>query len=115
MYVDESGCLKLNDDRYYVITGVIIHEHEIQNIEQEIEKYKLTNFGKCDLEIHAYNIWNGKGPFSKIGHSDRKLWMRNLYKAIHLFPVTVIGIIIDKFKMNTNTFINWNLLKTVWT
>lgn len=106
MYVDESGCLKSNDDRYYVISGVIIHEYEIQSIEQEIGKYKLTNFGKCDLEIHAYHIWNGKGQFSEIDHNDRKLCMRNLYKAINLFPVTIIGIIIDKFKMNASNFIN---------
>jgi hypothetical protein len=98
-----------------VITGVIIHESDVQDLERQIEKYKLTNFEKCDIEIHAFQMWNGSGEFEIYHVSQRKLHLRNLYKAINLFPIAIIGVVIDKIKMNSPNFINWNLLKTSWT
>lgn len=115
MYVDESGKIKPKVGKFYGIAGVIIHELDIQDIGEEVKKYKLANFGKHDIEIHTYHMWNGEGDFKIFHISERKIHLRNLYKAINLFPITIIGVIIDKVKMNSPRFIDWSVLKAAWT
>lgn len=44
MYVDEMGCMDLKSGRYYVITGVIVHESQLNYIESQIKKFKEENF-----------------------------------------------------------------------
>jgi hypothetical protein len=117
MYVDDSGSLTLSAKAgpYYVLSGIIIHEIHLQEIEKKLRKYKTNNFvGKyANDEVHVYNIANRKDNFNDIDCQTRTLLLRNLYNTINEMPITIICVAIDKHQMQ-NSFSDWKPLASAW-
>ena len=70
MYVDESGNYvhSKRGGHYYVLSGIIIHELDLAQIERRVREYR-ERVRSCDYEgaeLHTYNIVNFQGPFSDI-------------------------------------------------
>lgn len=64
--MDDSGSPSVKDvTSYYVISGVIIHENYITQMERKVQQYKSLNFiGKyMDAEIHVHDIYESTQIF----------------------------------------------------
>ena len=101
MYVDDSGSPDLKDrSGYYVISGVIIHELHIRNIEVETQYYKENNFGKYNnCEIHVSDIFNETREFKGIEPVEKYKILDSLYDFIEKLEMTVISVGIDKVEI----------------
>ena len=56
MYIDESGAtipLSQGGKKFLVLTGCIIHEEKIQNIEEQFRQIKHTYYQNYDIEIKS--------------------------------------------------------------
>ena len=85
---------------YYVISGVIIHELYIREIEVETQNYKIQNFGKYnDCEIHVHDIFKGTREFESIGIVEKYKILDSLYDFIKTLKMTVISVGIDKVEL----------------
>ena len=69
MYVDESGNYVHSKRHYYVLSGIIIHELDLAQIERRVREYTEEYFhGDYEgAELHTYDIVNFQGPFSRGG------------------------------------------------
>lgn len=117
MYVDESGCTDLSTGKYFVISGVIINECNLDYIQLEISNYKHLYFiNECQgAEIHIYDIWQGRPPFDKIDITTKKTLLNNLYILLFNLPFTIVSVVIDKQLMLSGNYINWKVNKASWT
>lgn len=96
MYVDESGNYvhSKRGGHYYVLSGVIIHELDLAEIERRIREYEGIYFHgdyEC-AELHTYDIVNFQGPFSDIDPVTQLVLLDNLYNMIHEMPITIITV-----------------------
>ena len=71
LYVDGSGQTKIKPNRqnngWYILSGVIVHEGDWRDIEKNLAEVKKEAFPEQnpeDLELHAYSIWNNHGFFA---------------------------------------------------
>lgn len=117
MYVDESGNTDLKPGRFYVISGIIVHQSKIDYIETEISNYRSTYFkGKyTTTEIHIHKIWQGKEPFQGIDPNTKHFLLNKLYQLINTLPFTAVSVVINKLLMRTGNYVNWNATKACWT
>ena len=67
LYVDGSGQTKIKRDRqnngWYILSGVIVHEGDWRDIEKNLAEVKKEAFPEQDpedVELHAYSIWNNQ-------------------------------------------------------
>jgi len=102
IYIDESG--KCNDPNaeYFVLSSIIINEHDWQKLDNEITKIKINYFSDInpdDIELHSTDIHHGNKTFKNISESDRLNIFLDIAKAIHNNNVSLISIIIDKNKI----------------
>lgn len=105
MYIDESGDtipLSQNGKKFLVLTGCIIHENDIPNIEKELRSIKQTFFQNPDIEIKS-NFLRYANPDLKES-SPLKLNDRDKYDELEEkitsflkeIPTTIFSIVIDK-------------------
>lgn len=102
MYVDDSGNPSANDgSKHYVISGVIVHERDLFQMEKNVQAYKRKHFVGAygDAEIHVHEIYKGKGKFSSLTLQKKYELLDALYDTIRLLPITVISVGIDKQQM----------------
>lgn len=115
--MDDSGSpLSKDNSAYYVISGVIIHESNIQDVEQFIREYKAANFmgDYASAEIHVHDIYKSKPPFSSLTLEKKYDVLDNLYKLIEELPICVISVGIDKVELVQN-YSHWNVFNAAWT
>jgi hypothetical protein len=115
MYVDDSGSHDLNGGIFYVLSGIIIHEIHLQEIEKKVRDYKINNFvGKyANDEVHVYEIVNRSENFIGIDSQTRTNLLQNLYNTINEMPITIISVGIHKHKISTS-FPDWKTLDSAW-
>lgn len=105
MYIDESGDtipLSLNGKKFLVVTGCIIHESDIQNIESRLRKIKKSFYQNPDIEIKS-NFLRYANP-DVTPSSPLKLNAREKYNELEAamtsflkeIPVTLYSVVIDK-------------------
>jgi hypothetical protein len=118
MYVDDSGSPNAKDDtKFYVITGAIVHETDLNQIEGMIQHYKKENFNLpeyLDAEIHVHDIYKGQREFRTLTKEKKYALLDSLYDTIRLLPVTLISVGINKETMNS-TMPNWSIFTAAWT
>lgn len=117
MYVDESGSTGLRFGRYFVISGIIVNENNLDDISIAITNYRLQNFKNeyKNAEIHIYNIWQNKIPFNRINFEMKKTLLDKLYSRLSELPFVVVSVVIDKRLILANPLNNWNVKKASWT
>lgn len=103
MYVDESGDVGLtgSPSRYFILTGVILHELRWQPyIEQILEfRRRMKNaFGlRMREEIHASKFLTKPGELQRIKRNDRLTILRFFAAELASMPdINIINIVIDK-------------------
>lgn len=116
MFVDESGCTDLRSGPYFVISGIIVNESDLDFISQQISNFKSQYFINeyTNGEIHIHHIWAGKRPFEKVDKTTKILLLNNLYSLLYQLPFSVISVVIDKKLMLSGDYVNWNVTKASW-
>ena len=101
MYVDESGTESVYDKtQFFVTSGVIFHENQLELMKQEIINYTSTYFtGSLEgAEIHLQQMFKGKGKFFGLNLTQKIALLDPLYSTIAGIPFIAIAIAIDKQK-----------------
>ena len=117
MYVDDSGSPSLKDNSsYYVISGVIVHEIDINQMERKVQQYKSLNFisGYKDAEIHAHDIYKSQRKFSELTRPRKYEIFDNLYSLINTLPITIISVGISKVRL-LKSHPDWDIFSAAWT
>ena len=94
MFVDDSGDTRpyragQRGGSVHILSGLIVHERGLRGARESIGNAKRGLFAGSDpesWELHAYDVWNGKGDFLE---EDRSL---NLEKKKEVFSRAVEGI-----------------------
>ena len=118
MYVDESGVEEITDDtKYFVTSGVIIHENSLADMKEKISEFKNKKFlGNLeDAEIHVHEIFKGKKEFYGLTPVQIKEILDELYNTITKIPFSTISVVIDKPKLKDSEFKDWDILETGYT
>ena len=76
MFVDDSGDTRpyragQRGGTVHILSGLIVHERDLQGARESINDAKRGLFagsGPESWELHAYDVWNGKGDFSGENH-----------------------------------------------
>jgi hypothetical protein len=117
MYVDDSGSPSVKDNTsYYVISGVIVHEIDINQMERKVQQYKSLNFirGYEDAEIHVHDIYKGQRKFSELTLPRKHEILNNLYSLINTLPITIISVGISKVRL-LHSHPDWDVFNAAWT
>jgi hypothetical protein len=104
-YIDESGDTatpEANGKKYLVLTGAVIDEKDIQNIDKKLRKIKNQFFQNPNIEIKS-NFLRYANPDVK-GNSPLKLALRSKYDELEsaaadflkTIPVEVITVVLNK-------------------
>ncbi len=103
MYVDESGDTGLGNSptRYFVLSGVIIHELQWRIVLDRIVDFRRRMKNKFTLklreEIHAAHMLNSPGELVRIPRNDRLTILRHFADEIASLPsISIINIVVDK-------------------
>ena len=103
MYVDESGDCGLSDSptRYYVLTGLIIHELRWLTYLNELIAFRRKlnqQYGlKLREEFHAFNMISNPGNLIRIKRHDRLKIVRTFVNFIAgLTDINLINVVVDK-------------------
>ena len=118
MYVDESGVEEENDEtKYFVVSGVIFHENDLEELKQKITKLSWQEFPEKfrGNEIHIHDIFRGKKDFEKIDESEIKSLLTKIYELINSLEFSIISVAIDKPQLLDSRFSNWSVLETAYT
>ncbi|EKD79784.1 MAG: hypothetical protein ACD_40C00300G0002 [uncultured bacterium] len=107
MYVDESGDttpLTQGGKKFLVLTGAIIHEKDVLDVEKKFRAIKQDYYQDPDVEIKS-NFLRYANPDitydSPIKLHDREKYNQlesEITKLLQTIPTTVISIVIDKAK-----------------
>jgi hypothetical protein len=117
MYVDESGdCGLVNSPtRYFVLSGLVVHELRWQIYLEELIKFRQQLKQKYGLrlreEFHAAALINHPGVLVRIKRNDRLTMIREYADFIaSLKDINLINIVIDKEKKPSG----FEVFSTAW-
>ena len=103
MYVDESGDVGLNGSptRYFVLTGVVIHELRWKQTQEELLQFRRDLKLKFGLrlrdEIHASPLISRPGDLARIPKQHRLEILRRYADKLASMPhVSLINVVVDK-------------------
>jgi hypothetical protein len=103
MYVDESGDAGLvnSPTRYFVLSGLVIHELRWSEYLNELIKFRRYLSEKYTLrlreEIHASAFINNPGPLVRIKRHDRLAILREYAdQLVSMRDFSIINIVVDK-------------------
>lgn len=110
MYVDESGNPKIKpgstDERYYVLSGVVVHEKDWRCVERGVTDVKKKMFPKLDpqsWELHASEIWQKNNHAKYVGFNidfeEKTEIFSRVLEFISGSGITLICVVIDKHKL----------------
>jgi Protein of unknown function (DUF3800) len=103
MYIDESGDCGLNNSpkRYFVLTGLIVHETKWQTSLNQLINFRRQlkqKFGiKLREELHAYELISRPKELARIKKHERLAIIRDFANKLALITdIQLINIVIDK-------------------
>jgi len=99
MYIDESGVSETtHPSQYFITTGTIFHENNLNSMKADIQDYKDTNFVGAfqNAEIHVYDMWKARNSFFGLSIPQKTALVDSLYNTISGLSCTIIAVRIDK-------------------
>jgi hypothetical protein len=97
MYVNDSSIPSAKDNTdYHVISGLIIHQTCIRQVEIRTQEYKCKYLKYADIEIHVHDIFKSQRKFSTLTLVRIYHPLDSLYKFIDTLSVNAISVEIDK-------------------
>lgn len=85
LYLDESGDPHgWNSQKVYVIGGISVFEGEIARLTQQVDNIQRKYFPNVNimLNLHAHEIYGGKGQFKQLGSQKQQELMFDMYDLI---------------------------------
>lgn len=116
MYVDDSGSPSHADQTYYfVLSGIIVCENKIKDLQKAVCDYKYANFvdDYVDSEIHAHGINKSTDDFAKIDYNTKSELLDNLYDMIKNIDCVGISILVNKKELQRK-HPTWKVINTAW-
>lgn len=116
IYVDDSGSPNSADQtNYFVLSGVIVHDNKIKDLQKAVCDYKHANFvdAYVDSEIHSHNINKSTGDFSRISYDTKIELLNDLYYMIKGIDCVGISILINKSELRRK-HPTWRVVNTAW-
>lgn len=105
IYLDETGNTGKNLDDpnqpIHTISGIIIHEDKIQEIEQSVKQLSsvfLPYSQNFDFEFHGNSLFQGKGYFQHFGLADRLNVFEKMVELTERHNIPFFAQSIDKQK-----------------
>lgn len=82
--MDESGRAKHPKDEHLVIGAVALHEEDCYPLARSLDVLQRRRLGaaNADLELHASQIWSGRGEWSRVSISDRRALVRSVFRHL---------------------------------
>lgn len=116
MYVDDSGSPSMRDNSdYYVVSGAIIHELDIRQVEIRTQQYKKKHFREyAKEEIHVHDIYKSQRGFSGLTINRKYELLDTLYEFVETLPITIISVGIDKPDLLRERP-QWHIFNAAWT
>lgn len=114
MYVDETGTPSHRDSqRYFLLTGVIIHENDVKGLKKTVFDFKLEHFsnGYVESELHMHDMFRSKNDFVGLKKEEKGKLIEDVYRMLNKLPFTAIGAAIHKPKFKQERP-KWKVLKT---
>lgn len=112
MFVDESGdpgypqpgnWSRFGGSTLFIRVGVILHGWKWKTWNERLERLKTVNGLAWNSELKASNIRQGKEDFIGWDRTRRDLFMKDFLRVLGGNPdITIIGVAIDKTKVDTN-------------
>lgn len=107
LYVDESGQTAIKqssqDNGWYILSGVLVHEKDWKYIENRLDKAKqelLPKIPPREWELHAHAIWNNRGFFANeefgLSLAKKEKIFSKVIEVACKSEITVINVIIFK-------------------
>jgi len=99
IYIDESGKPPFTDPENYVLSAVIVHESEWEDINLAVNNLKKTiipHEDPSDFEIHVRDILRGSEAFHGFSIAKRHKIMENIGDLIGNSQCTLISILVEK-------------------
>jgi Protein of unknown function (DUF3800) len=101
LFLDESGDHNLSkiDDQYpvFVLGGIIVDMDSIENIDKEVDLFKLDMFGTTDTILHTADITRNKNGFEALKDSGfRSIFFDRLNSLIENIDFKIIACAIKK-------------------
>jgi len=84
LYLDESGRPRPGSDTHLVVAGLAIHEEDCYPFAQSLRRVqrKWVGAANVDLELHATDIWGGRGAWSRVETTDRHALVRAVFRHL---------------------------------
>lgn len=103
VFVDESGDHSLTsinpDYPVFVLAFCILPRAAyIEQITPAVRRLKFALFGHDLVILHEHDIRKKTGPFAQLGKERRDALMQGLTGVIAVAPMTLVAVVIDKFK-----------------
>lgn len=115
MYIDDSGNPSIRADRrFFVLSGVLVHESEMTGMKNAVDEFKRNNFqgNYLNAEIHTYDIYKARKSFTGLSASQKTTILDNLYEVIKNLPIKIISVGVDKSKITSQ---RTDLVEYAWT
>lgn len=116
MYVDDSGSPNNADQtNYFVLSGVVVRDDKIKNLQKAVCDYKHANFvgTYVDSEIHSHDINKSTGDFSSISYDTKIKLLNDLYDMIKDIDCRGISSVINKIELRQK-YPTWKVVNTAW-
>lgn len=121
MYVDGSGQTKIkrssNENGFYVLSGIIVHERnwkEIENSLQSLKRELFPQHNPDDWELHAFQIWKNREFFKEINLPKKKEIFSKVFQLISDSDITIINSVINKDELKEQ-YITPKTMEYSWT
>ena len=121
-FVDESGKPKfgpkdVEQEPFYVVPAIIVHESQIKSLYHEIENVKFSALpkDKWNLEIHANEIIHGNRRYRGVPLQSRIKLMDGIFEVIRDFnSLSIVAVVVDKENvLRYNSHVSRNRLEKV--
>lgn len=121
-FVDESGKPKfgpkdVEQEPFYVVPAVIVHESKIKSLYRAIENVKFSALpkDKWNLEIHTNEIIHGNKRYRGVPLRSRIKLMDGIFEVIRDFDdLSIVAVVIDKENvLRHNSHVSRNRLEKV--
>jgi len=104
VYIDETGLNEqgVGKQHFATLAAIIVSEDTVKSLRDSMKSIAAHTFGivSDDFEFHAYDVWNGRGIWRELAHSDRLGVLKELIALLDEHDISVSHSTIDKQKLH---------------
>jgi len=118
LYCDESGDSghSTNVTRFYTTVGIIVRDHSWNDCLKKLKVFRKQlqrNYGiSPGAELHATEIWNGRGNYRRLSRSQRKTLLRDV--LVFVRTLSEVKIIVVTAEKASSKLRGKSIFETTW-